>query len=89
VPKRDDTRTRYMTWGQAVLRVLGDHYPRAVDLQTIYAEVGRHMDLTEYDLKETKWGELHYEHTVRATACDLVKKGAVDRIRRSVYVLME
>ena len=80
---------RYITWEEIVLRILGDHYPREVDLQTIYAEVGKHTELTNRDLEETEWGELRYENTARRTMADLVRKGMAERIRRGVYALKE
>lgn len=76
---------RHITWEEIVLRILGDRYPHEVELQTIYAEVGKHTELTNRDLEETRWGELRYEHTVRATLCNLVRKGMAERIRRGVY----
>ena len=39
---------RYITWEDIVLRILGDHYPREVDLQTIYAEVGKHTERARF-----------------------------------------
>lgn len=82
-------KPRYKTWDEAVMSVMGSHYPHEVDLETIYAEVGRHRELTDWDLQETEWGELRYENTVRKTLCDLVKKGMAERIRRGVYVLKD
>ena len=80
---------RYITWEEIVLRILGDHYPREVDLQTIYGEVGKHTELTNRDLEETEWGELRYENTARRTMTDFVRKGMAERILRGVYALKE
>jgi predicted transcriptional regulator of viral defense system len=78
-----------LTWDKVVLHVLGDHYPHEVDLQTIYFEVDKYKKLTKEHLENTKYGEPHYKHIMRATLNELNKRGKVKRVRRGVYVLKE
>ena len=78
-----------LAWDKAVLHVLGSHYPREVDLQTIYFEIGKYRKLNEFDLENTKHGETRYKHIVRATINQLLKKGMIERIRKGTYVLKE
>jgi len=78
-----------LTWKEAVLHVLGDHYPSEVSLQTIYFEVRKYRKLGEGDLEINRWGEPRYQHTIRHTMYALVKGGSVERIRRGIYVLRE
>ena len=78
-----------LTWDEAVLHVLGSHYPREVDLQTIYFEIGKYRKLNEFDLEITKYGEPRWNHIVRSIIQSLLKKGMIERIRRGAYVLKE
>jgi len=76
-----------MDWEEAVMNVLGSHYPDEVSLKTIYFEVQEYRKLAESDLEITKYGEPRYKHVVRATLTKLVEKGWVERARRGFYVL--
>lgn len=78
-----------LTWEEAILNVLRNHYPNAVTLQTIYSEVKQFKKLTEYHFEITKYSELRYHHHVRAYIENLVKKGKIERIVRGMYVLKE
>jgi len=75
-----------LDWDEAVLHVLGDHYPHEVSLQTVYLEVQKYRKLTEEDSSITKYGEPRYQHIVRATVSQMVKEGWVERLRRGGYV---
>lgn len=78
-----------LTLDEAILHVLGSHYPHEVDLQTIYFEIGKYKKLNEFDLEIIPYGEPRYHDTVRATINPLLKRGMIERIRRGVYVLKE
>lgn len=78
--------SRGRTWNVTVMQVLNRHYPKAVDLKTIYSEVARYRKLTEWDLEETVWNETRYENTVRRAMTDLVRMGYAERIGKGVYV---
>ena len=78
--------SRGRTWNATVMQVLNRHYPKAVDLKTIYSEVARYRKLTEWDLEETSWNETRYENTVRRAMTDLVRMGYAERIGKGVYV---
>jgi len=79
-----------LTWKEAVLHVLRDHYPNEVSVQTIYHEVDKYRKLNdyyEYYFELTKWNEPRYQHIVGETLEYLKKKGLVENIRRGIYVL--
>ena len=78
-----------LIWEEAVLHVLGSHYPSKVSLQTIYFDVGKFRKLTENNFEINKYGQIRYQHTVRAILNILVKEGMAERIGRGVYVLKE
>ena len=76
-------------WQQAVLNVLGDHFPEEVSLQTIYHEIGKYRKLSDFYYEITKHKEPRYQHIVRATLRKLKKDGCVENLRRGVYILKE
>ncbi len=78
-----------LAWDKAVLHVLGSHYPREVDLQTIYFEIGKYRKLNEFVLENNNYGETRYKHIVRARITELFKRGMIERIRKGVYVLKD
>ena len=78
-----------LTWEEAVLHVLRDHYPSEVSLQTVYFEVEKYRKLVDEDLEVTRYGEPRYHHVVRARLAHLKKKGYAERLGTGIYVLKE
>jgi len=78
-----------LDWEEAVLHVLGDHYPNEVSLQVVYFEVSKYRKLSEWHFEDIGYGEPRYQQIVRATLSQLAKKGMVESLRRGVYVLRE
>jgi predicted transcriptional regulator of viral defense system len=78
-----------LTWSEAVLHVLGAHYPDKVSLSVIYYEVHKYRKLTEWHQEDIGYREPRYQQIVRATLSWLVKEGHVERLHRGVYVLRE
>lgn len=76
-----------LEWWKAIVNVLEAHYPKTVNLQTIYLEVRQHRTLVDDDLKMT-YGQLNYQHTVRSTLTHLVREGSVERVKRATYRLV-
>lgn len=78
-----------LDWEEAVLHVLGDHYPNDVSLGVIYFEVSKYRKLSEWHYEDIGYDEPRYKQIVRGTLSQLVKKGMAERIRRGVYVLKD
>ena len=78
-----------LAWDEAVLHVLGDHYPDEVSLGVIYFEVSKYRKFSEWHHENIGYDEPRYKQIVRATLSQLVKKGMAERLRRAVYVLRE
>lgn len=78
-----------LTWDEAVLHVLGDHYPNEAALSAIYYEVYKYRRLTGWHQEDIGYNEPRYHQIVRATLSQLGKRGHVERLRRGVYALKE
>jgi len=76
-----------LEWWKIIGNVLKDHYPKTVDLQTIYLDVRQYRTLVDNDLKMT-YGQLNYQHTVRRILTSLVEEGSVERVKRAAYRLV-
>lgn len=82
------TNKQNLIWEEAILHVLGDHYPKAVSLRDIYSEVKEFRKLAEKDFEITKYNELRYRHVTRAILSKLIKEKTIKRVKRAVYVLV-
>ena len=78
-----------LTWDEAVLHVLGGHYPDKVANSVIYYEVYKYRKLTEWDQEDIGYNEPRYHQIVRATLSHLKKRGLVEHLRKGIYVLKE
>ena len=76
-------------WETAILRSIKSLGGEA-ELQQIYGKVSDFRQLTEENLRETKWGgRPAYQHQVRSHITNLWQAGELIRISRGRYSLTE
>ena len=78
-----------LTWKEAVLHVLRDHYPNEVPLSVIYYEIWKYRKLTEWHNEDIGYNEPRLHQFVRKMCSLLVASRMAERPRRGVYVLRE
>jgi hypothetical protein len=76
------------TWYSAVVLAIHDKGPKRVELQQIYAAIGKFRALSDYD-REThpKYPQENFKHTTRSVLVKLKKYGLVEQDDRAVYSL--
>ena len=77
------------TWEYAVLKTINALHGES-DLQSIYKNIDRFIDMSDYQERETKWGgRPAFQHTVRSTASTLCRHGYLRRVDRGVYAITQ
>jgi len=55
----------------------------------IVKEVGKRIELTQYDLERTESGRVRWEVRVRWAISNLVREGLLDKVERGTYRINE